>query len=73
MNIVKVSLAIQSQLDDALYVLSLYDASNYADATSKRLNFVKYLIHHFPDTNQEIDANQQWDNFIKSQYPRKAK
>jgi hypothetical protein len=72
-NIVKVSLAIQSHLNDALYVLSLYDMSNYAHDTSERLNFVKYLIFHFPDTNQEIDVDQQWNNFIKSQYPLKTK
>jgi hypothetical protein len=61
MNIVKVSIVIQSILSDELIALQ-----NNKLVIEDNLKFIKYLIHHFPDTNQEIDLDQQVENFINS-------
>lgn len=58
MNIVKVSIVIQSILSDELVAIQ-----NNKPLIEDNLKFIKYLIHHFPDTNQEIDFDQQVENF----------
>ena len=62
MNIVKVSIVIQSLLSDELVAIQ-----NNKPVIETNLKFIKYLIHHFPDTNQEIDFDQQVENFTNSQ------
>ena len=62
MNIVKVSIVIQSILSDELISIQ-----NNKPVIEENLKFIKYLIHHFPDTNQEIDFDQQVENFTKNQ------
>ena len=62
MNIVRVSIVIQSILSDELVAIQ-----NNKPVIEENLKFIKYLIHHFPDTNQEIDFDQQVENFTNSQ------
>lgn len=53
---VKVRLVIQSYLSDALADLS-FNLPALNDTTKRRLQFVKYLVHMFPDTDVEINVD----------------
>lgn len=69
MNIVRVSIVIQSILSDEL--VAIQNSNPLTESNLKfietNLKFIKYLIYHFPDTNQEIDFDQQVENFTNSQ------
>ena len=54
----RVSIVIQSILSDEFIAIQ-----NNKPVMEENLKFIKYLIHHFPDTNQEIDFDQQVENF----------
>jgi len=53
---VKVRLVIQSYLSDALADLS-FNLPALNGTTKRRLQFVKYLVHMFPDTDVEINVD----------------
>lgn len=58
-DLVKVKIVIYSHLNDLMM--------NKEDLNFKtRMNFVKYLINKFPNTEVEIDPNKEWDNFLLS-------
>jgi hypothetical protein len=57
----KVSLVIQSNLSDAMIEME----SNPTIA-HERLSFVKYLVHHYPNTNQEILVEFVYEQFKNS-------
>lgn len=55
---VRVSLVIQSHVNDAMMEMDFNPI-----LARKRLRFVKYLVHMFPDTTQEIDVDIVYDQF----------
>jgi len=57
----KINLVIQNHLSDALIEME----SNPLLA-QERLRFVKYLIHHYSNTNQEILVDFVYEQFEKS-------
>ena len=62
MTKVRVSLVIQSMLNDAMVEVHHSQVMNEAQ---ERLRFVKYLIHHYPNTNQEILVDFVYEQFKK--------
>jgi hypothetical protein len=61
-NKVKVSLVIKSHLNDAMIEMN-YGMEKSVD---HRLRYVNYLVHYFPDTNQEIIPDFVYDLFLNS-------
>jgi hypothetical protein len=61
MEKVKVSLVIQSHLSDALVEMT----PNGWDPmqVQERLRFVKYLVHHYSNPNQEILVDFVYEQF----------
>jgi len=55
---IPVSLIIKSHLNDAMIEIQ-YNP----ELAQERLQFVKYLVHMFPDTNTEIDADEVYEQF----------
>lgn len=62
MDKVRVSLVIQSMLNDAMVEVHHSQVMNEAQ---ERLRFVKYLIHHYPNTQQEILVDFVYEQFKK--------
>jgi hypothetical protein len=61
-NKVKVSLVIKSHLNDAMLEMN-YGMEKSVD---HRLRYVNYLVHYFPDTNQEIIPDFVYEQFLNS-------
>ena len=57
-----VSLVIKSHLNDAMIEIQ-YNP----ELAQSRLEFVKYLVHHYPNTNQEIIPDFVYEQFKLSQ------
>ena len=62
MTKVRVSLVIQSMLNDAMVEVH---HSQVMDEAQERLRFVKYLVHHYPDTSKEILVDFVYEQFKK--------
>ena len=62
MDKVRVSLVIQSMLNDAMVEVHHSQVMNEAQ---ERLRFVKFLVHHYPDTNKEILVDFVYEQFKK--------
>ena len=62
MDKVRVSLVIQSMLNDAMVEVHHSQVMNEAQ---ERLRFVKFLIHHYPNTQQEILVDFVYEQFKK--------
>ena len=62
MTKVRVSLVIQRHLSDTMIEVHHSQVMNEAQ---ERLRFVKYLIHHYPNTNQEILVDFVYEQFKK--------
>lgn len=62
MDKVRVSLVIQSMLNDAMVEVHHSQVMNEAQ---ERLRFVKYLIHHYTNTQQEILVDFVYEQFKK--------
>jgi hypothetical protein len=60
MNKVKVSLVIQSMLNDAMIEVK---HSQLMEDAQERLRFVKYLIHTFPNTSRSINVDSVFTQF----------
>lgn len=60
MDIVRVSLAIKSQLNDAMIEVQ---HPSTMEVGQERLRFVKYLVYMFPDTNILVDINAAYRQF----------
>jgi hypothetical protein len=59
---VKLSIVIQSMLTDAMVEVHHQELM---DEGQERLRFVKYLIHHYSNTNQEILVDFVYEQFKK--------
>jgi len=59
---VRVSLVIQSHLNDALYEMS-FNLPGFNHQSQERLRFVKYLVHMFPNTDKSIDVDTVYQQF----------
>jgi hypothetical protein len=59
--IIRVSLVIQSMLNDAMIEVHHSQVMNEAQ---ERLRFVKYLVARFPNTKEEIDIDSVYEDFI---------
>ena len=57
--IIRANIVIQSHLSDAMIEMYTDSRGN----ASERLQFVKYLINRFPDTNEEIDVEVIYEEF----------
>jgi len=57
--IISADIVIQSHLSDAMIEMYTDSRGN----ASERLQFVKYLISKFPDTNEEIDVDAIYEEF----------
>jgi hypothetical protein len=57
----KISLVIQSYLSDAMIEMYLPTKGQ----AQERLRFVKYLIHHYTNTQQEILVDFVYEQFKK--------
>ena len=60
---IKVSIVIQSMLTDAMVEVHHQELM---EEGQERLRFVKYLIHFYPDTTQEILVDFVYEQFQKS-------
>ncbi len=60
MDKVRVSLVIQSMLSDAMVEVHHQELM---EEGQERLRFVKYLVHMFPDTDVQIDADEVYEQF----------
>ena len=60
----RVSLVIQSMLNDAMIEMGIQQEV-YQQQAQERLRFVKYLVHHYPNTNQEILVDFVYEQFKK--------
>lgn len=60
MNDVRVSLAIKSHLNDVMIEMNIPQLQEQAQ---ERLDFVKYLVHLFPDTNVRVDIRKIYKEF----------
>jgi hypothetical protein len=58
--IIRVNTIIQSHLSDVMVEMYLDNKGN----APERLQFVKYLIVRFPDTKEEIDVDEIYDEFL---------
>jgi hypothetical protein len=58
--IISANIVIQSHLSDAMIEMYTDSRGN----ASKRLQFVKYLIVRFPDTKEEIDVDEVYEEFL---------
>jgi hypothetical protein len=54
----RVSLLIKSHLNDAMIEMSINQ-----DQAQERLEFVKWMVHMFPDTNVRVDADVVYKQF----------
>ena len=59
---VKVSLVIQNHLNLVLIEMHIQQEV-YQQQTQDSLQFVKYLVHMFPDTTVKIDADEVYKQF----------
>jgi hypothetical protein len=60
----KVSLVIQSQLNDAIVEMEIMPIQ-----AEERLRFVKWTVNMFPDTNVRVDIDVVYKQFkLKEQY-----
>lgn len=59
---IRVSLAIKSHLSDAMIEMGI-QKEVYQQQAQERLRFIKYLVHMFPNTNVEIDADEVYEQF----------
>ena len=60
MDKVRVSLVIQSMLNDAMVEVHHQELM---EEGQERLRFVKYLVHMFPDTDEKIDVDVVYKQF----------
>ena len=60
MTKVRVRLVIQSMLSDAMVEVHLPELM---EEGQERLRFVKYLVHHYPNTNQDILVDFVYEQF----------
>jgi len=60
MDKIKISLVIQSILSDAMVEVN---HPMLMEEAQERLRFVKYLIHHYPNTNQGILVDFVYEQF----------
>lgn len=60
---VRVSLAIQSHLSDAMIEAQCLQSQRLMEQAQERLRFVKYLVHMFPDTDVKIDVDEVYEQF----------
>ena len=60
MNDVRVSLAIKSHLNDAMIEMNIPQLQEQAQ---ERLDFVKYLVHVFPNTNVRVNIRKVYKEF----------
>jgi len=54
----RVSLVIKSHLNDAMMEIGFSP-----ETARERLHFVKYLVHMFPNTDEEIDIDAVYEQF----------
>jgi len=59
---IRISIVIQSMLNDAMVEVHHQELM---DEGQERLRFVKYLIHHYSNTNQEILVDFVYEQFKK--------
>lgn len=65
---IRVSLIIQSHLSDAMIEMGIQQ-DVYQEQAQERLRFVKYLVHMFPETDVEVDADVVFKQFqLKRQF-----
>jgi hypothetical protein len=62
MDKVRVSLVIQSMLSDAMVEVH---HPELMEEGQERLRFVKYLVHHYTNTQQEILVDFVYEQFKK--------
>jgi len=60
MDKVRVSLVIQSMLSDAMVEVH---HPELMEEGQEHLRFVKYLVHHYPNTNQDILVDFVYEQF----------
>jgi len=64
---VRVSLVIQSMLSDAMVEVHhpelMEEGPELMEEGQERLRFVKYLVHHYPNTNQDILVDFVYEQF----------
>ena len=59
---VRVSLVIKNHLNDAMVEMGIQQ-DVYQEQAQERLRFVKYLVHMFPFTDEEIDVDVVYNQF----------
>lgn len=63
----KVSMIIQSHLSDASLEMSFN-----SELALIRINFVKFLVHTYPDTNVRINPHQIYKKWFIEQFGEEA-
>lgn len=62
----KVSMIIKSNLNDAIVEMGTEMSRDAVNLVEYRLNFVRYLISMYPDTNVRIDSEKVFQKFIST-------
>jgi hypothetical protein len=62
----KVSMIIKSNLNDAIVEMGTEMSRDAVNLVEYRLNFVRYLISMYSDTNVRIDSEKVFQKFIST-------
>jgi len=62
----KVSMIIRSNLNDACVEMNTEMGGDAVNLIKYRLNFVRYLVNMYPDTNVRIDSEKVFQKFIST-------
>ena len=62
----KVSMIIKSNLNDILMEMGTEMSNDAVSLVEYRLNFVRYLVSMYPDTNVRIDSEKVFQKFVST-------
>lgn len=62
---IKARIIIMSHLSDISTTLGMKDLGDMVNHQTHKINFVKYLLLKYPNTNVDIDADEEWELFWK--------
>ena len=65
--LIKASIVIMSHLSDSQHLI----VSSAIDKIHNHINFAKFVVSKFPDTQVDIDADALWTEFVATRFYRK--
>lgn len=61
---IRVSMIITSHLSDAQHEVNIPTTHDLIQRANNRMNFVKWLVHKYPDMNTEISPKKAYGEFL---------